>query len=128
MRFLFTLVILLPLVGCNLDTKTVAEFYEQDLSEVTKIVITNGNTGFEKTVTYNGDIESFLSDIKEVKFIPDENQENRSGFNYLITLFEDGEKTVQFGLTKVQGNYYHTEPDIYPIVDDFYKNLDVEKQ
>ncbi|KYG32572.1 hypothetical protein [Bacillus gaemokensis] len=41
----------------------------------------------------------------------------------LFTLFQDDEETFQFGLAQVNGNYYYTEPDIHPIVDDCYKNL-----
>lgn len=109
--------------GCSLETKTLSEFYEKDLADVTKIVIFDGNTGYKKTMTDNIVIEDFLGDIKDIKFIPDENQEARDGFNYSITLFQEDEETFQFGLTQVNDHYYHTKPDIYPIVDDFYTNL-----
>jgi hypothetical protein len=33
--------------------------------------------------------------IKDIKFIPDENQEKRKGLRYSITLFQDNEQTLQ---------------------------------
>ncbi|WP_245827602.1 hypothetical protein [Paenisporosarcina indica] len=73
-------------------------------------------------------IKDFLKQIKDIKFIPEENQEKREGWRYSITLFQDDEQTFQFGLTEVNDHYYYTEPDIHPIVDDFYKNLDVQEE
>jgi len=113
--FLFT--------GCGLETKTLPQFYEKDLSDVSKIVILDGNTGQKKTIQDQKIIEGLLSDIEDIKFIPDENQEPRDGFNYSITLFQDGEETFGFGLTSVNGHYYHTEPDIYPIIDELYNSF-----
>jgi hypothetical protein len=109
----------------ELETKTLVEFYEKNLDDVTKLVIRDGSTGAQKTVTEKGVIEEFLAKIKDIKFIPEKNQETRVGWRYSITLFQDEEETLKFELTKVEGNYYYTEPDIFPIVDDFYKNLNV---
>lgn len=93
------------------------------------MVIFDGNSGFKKTVEDKMDIDNFLNEIKEIKFIPDENQEPRDGFNYSITLFQDDDdETFTFGLAQVNDHYYHTEPDIYPIVDNFYKNLKVQEK
>jgi hypothetical protein len=116
------------LTGCGLETKTLPQFYEKDLRDVSKLVIFDGNTGYKKIIQDKKIIQGFLSDIEEIKFIPDENQEPRDGFSYSITLFQDGEDTFQFGLTYVNGNYYHTEPNIEPIVDEFYTNLDVKEE
>jgi len=101
------------------------EFYTKDLGDVTKIVIVKGSTGNKKTIVEKAVIEEFLTKMKEIKFIPEENQEERKGWSYSIRLYKDAEKTFQFELTKVNGNYYYTKPDIYPIVDYFYKNLNV---
>jgi len=109
--------------GCGLEQKSLSQFYEGDLGEVTKIVITDGNTGYQKTVEEKRKIEALLEQMKDVQFIPDENQEQRDGFNYVIALFEQEERTFQFGLTKVNAHYYHTKPDLYPIIDQFYEEL-----
>ncbi|WP_235846866.1 hypothetical protein [Neobacillus soli] len=122
------LLLMLTLVGCGLETKTLPEFYEGDFGHVTKIAIVDGSTGYKKTITDHVVINEFLAQIKEIKFIPQENQEARSGWRYSINLFQDGKEPFQFTLTQVNDDYYYTEPDIHPIVDDFYKNLDVQEE
>jgi Cdc6-like AAA superfamily ATPase len=116
------------LVGCGLETKTLSQFYEKNLDDVNKIVIVDGSTGNKKTVTENEVIKEFLSEIKDIKFILDENQEKREGWRYSIKLFQDDKPAFQFGLSEVNENYYYTEPDIYPIVENFYENLDVQEE
>ncbi|WP_088072704.1 hypothetical protein [Gottfriedia luciferensis] len=123
---LLSLFLLTLLVGCGLETKTLTDFYKKDLDDVTKIVILDGSSGQKKTIKDKKLIDKFLTKIKDIKFIPEKNQEKRVGFRYLITLFQDNVKTFQFELTQVNENYYYTEPDIYPIVDDFYKKIDVK--
>jgi hypothetical protein len=125
---LLVILIFIVLTGCGLETKTLPQFYDEDLSEVTKIVIFDGNTGYKKTIEDKKAINDFLDDIKDIKFIPDENQESRDGFNYAITLYENEKETFQFGLTQVNDHYYHTEPDIFPIVDKFYTTLNIEEE
>ncbi|WP_260871853.1 hypothetical protein [Bacillus sp. X1(2014)] len=71
------------------------EFYIKDLGDVTKIVIVKGSTGNKKTIVEKAVIEGFLTKIKEIKFIPEENQEERKGWSYSIRLYEDAEKTFQ---------------------------------
>ncbi|RDY69120.1 hypothetical protein DXT76_16835 [Halobacillus trueperi] len=127
-KVLAMFLIIFLLAGCGLETKTLPQFYEKDLSDISKIVIFDGNTGYKKTIQDKKIIGAFTSDIEKIKFIPQENQEQRDGFNYSITMFQGDEETFQFVLNQVNGNYYHTEPDIYPIVDDFYTNLDIEEQ
>ena len=120
--------IVFVLVGCGLEAKTLPQFYEKNLADVTKLVIVDGSTGYKKTVTENVLIKEFLDKIKDIKFIPEDNQEKRDGWRYSITLFQDEEQTFQFGLTNVDENYYYTEPDIHPIVDKFYEHLEVQEE
>ena len=122
------LLLMLIVVGCGLETKTIPEFYDKDLNNVTKVVIVDGSTGYKKASTDNAVIKEFFHQIKDIKFIPEENQEPRVGWRYSITLFEGDEQTFQFGLTQVNDDYYYTEPDIHPIVDSFYKKLDVQEE
>ncbi|RHW41750.1 hypothetical protein D1B31_07595 [Neobacillus notoginsengisoli] len=116
------------LAGCGLETKTLPEFYENDLDGVTRIVIWDGSTGYKKTMTDKALIEEFLNKMKDIKFIPEENQEERTGWRYSINLYEKGKRTFQFTLNKVNNHYYYTEPDLHPIVDEFYKNLNVKEE
>ena len=133
MLTLFLFIFTVLLTGCGLETKTFTEFYKNDLEDVTKIQIHDGSTGSietakSKIITDEKVIDEFLSEIKDVQFIPEENQEDRVGFLYSITLYEDEQMTFIFTENEVTDYYYYTEPDIYPIVDSFYKNLKVEEE
>lgn len=123
---LFLLFVLLT--GCGLETKTLPEFYEKELNDVTEIQIVDGSTGAKKVINDKKMIDDFLSEIKDIKFIPEENQGDRSGFRYGIGLYQEGENTFSFTLNEVNDNYYYTEPDIHPIVEDFYKSLEIEEE
>lgn len=121
-------VIIIFLTGCGLETKTFTEFYNNDFEDVTKIQVQDGSTGYTKITTDKKVIGEFLSEIKDLQFIPEENQEDRDGFLYAISLYEGEQMTFIFTVNKVNDYYYYTEPDIYPIVDSFYKNLKVEEE
>ncbi|WP_250886601.1 hypothetical protein [Bacillus sp. SM2101] len=107
--------------------KTLLQLYEHQLSKVSTVTIVDGSTGYKKTVIDQQVIEAFLENIQYVKFIPDVNQEQRDGFRYAITLYEMEDVTFKFSLTKVDGVYYHTEPDMFPIVDEFYNRVNIEE-
>lgn len=135
---LLTLFLLVSLLtGCVLDekekvteleTKTFTELYKKDLANVTKIRVLDGSTGYSKTVTDKKVIDDFLSEIKDIQFIPLENQEGGIGFVYIIALYEEDENPFIFSLNSVNDHIYDTDPEIYPIVDRFYENLDVEEE
>ncbi|WP_172370594.1 hypothetical protein [Sporosarcina jiandibaonis] len=127
-RLSLLLVILLLLSGCGLETKTFEEFCENDLNDVSKIGIVDGSTGYEVTTTDYEKIQGFIGEIKNIKFIPDDDQGKRDGFRYSITFFEDDDRTFQFSETYLNGNYYHTDPDIHPIVDGFFTTIELEEK
>ncbi|MFS1515151.1 hypothetical protein V1503_01350 [Bacillus sp. SCS-151] len=103
------------------------QLYEHQLSKVSTVTIVDGSTGYKKTVIDQQVIDAFLENIQYVKFIPDENQEQRDGFRYAITLYEMEDVTFNFSLTKVDGVYDHTEPDMFPILDEFYNRVNIEE-
>ncbi|MGD6940748.1 hypothetical protein ACQCT6_01755 [Cytobacillus gottheilii] len=116
------------ITGCGLETKTLSEFYENSLEDVNQINILDGSTGYKKIIKDKELIDKFLSEIKDTKFIPDKNQEDRSGFTYSLSLHQDGEAPFIFSLSSVNDHYYYTEPDIFPIIDDFYQKLDIQEE
>ncbi|MBO9129527.1 hypothetical protein [Bacillus sp. 165] len=122
---IFSFVFLFLLASCGLETKQLNDFYKKDLDDVTMIVILDGRTGNKKTIMDKKLISDFLSEIRDIQFIPEKNQEQRKGFQYSVILFQNDVETFKFELTQVNGIYYYTKPDIYPIVDDFYKRIDV---
>ena|SRR5690625_467755 len=122
-----SLLLLAFLSGCGLETKTLEKFYNDDLYEVTKITIVDGNTGESATSTDQEKIKLLMDDIRNIEFIPDEDQSKRDGFNYSITFYQDEKKVFQFGVNEINGNSYHTKPDITPVIDDFYSFIKEEE-
>ncbi|WP_080845288.1 hypothetical protein [Cytobacillus gottheilii] len=116
------------ITGCGLETKTLSEFYEKGLEDVTQINILDGSTGYKKIIKDKELIDDFLSQIKDTQFIPEKNQEDQSGFTYSLSLHQEGEFPFRFSLSSVNDHYYYTHPDLFPIVDDFYKNLEVQEE
>ncbi|PFA66799.1 hypothetical protein CN378_12940 [Bacillus sp. AFS015802] len=119
---------LIVLAGCGLETQTLSEFYPKDLDDVTKITLVDGSTGNKKYTTNQVVIKKFLNQIKAITFIPDDNQEERTGWRYSITLYQQNERTFQFTLTEIEEHYYHSKPDIFPIVDEFYENGELTEE
>lgn len=115
-------------VGTNGKTQLLEEFYKDaKIKNVDKVIIQDGSTGASKTITNQEQIGEFLTLIKEIEFTPQENQEERKGWRYGITLF-DGEKEFKFTLNQIENTYYDSNPDIHPIVDNYYKQLDIEEE
>lgn len=109
------------LTGCGLETKRLSEFYKGDISDVNKIEIVDGSTGSSLTVTEPEAVHNFIEETKHVEFVPLEDQSPRDGFRYSINSFEGDTETFSFGLSQIGDVYYSTEPDIHPIVKEFYK-------
>ena len=115
------------LTACSAKTQSLEAFYTEDgIESVDKIVIADGSTGYIKTLTDVKQINEFLGLIKDIEFSPQDNQEKRDGFLYSITLY-DGEAQFNFSLNQIDDTYYNTEPDIYPIVDGYYKRLEIDE-
>lgn len=126
--FMTLFVTLLLLSACtkestNGKTQLLEAFYKNaKIEHVDKVIIQDGSTGASKTITKQEDISGCLSLIKEIRFTPQENQEERVGWRYAIALF-DGEKEFKFTLNHIDNTYYDSTPDIYPIVENYYKQL-----
>ena len=115
------------LAACSAKTQSLEAFYTEDGNEnVDKVVILDGSTGYTKTLTDVAQINEFLVLIKDIEFSPQDNQEKRDGFLYSITLY-DREAQFNFSLSQIDDVYYDTEPDIYPIVDGYYKALEIDE-
>ena len=127
--FLNLLVSLFLLAACNNGkTQSLEAFYhDAKIEEVDKVIIQDGSTGASKTITEQQQIDEFLSLIKDIQFTPQDNQEERSGWRYGISLF-DGEKEFKFTLNHIDDTYYDSNPDIHPIVDNYYKQLDIVEE
>jgi len=110
------------LAACQSEPLTLNDFYQKSIEDVTKIEIIDGSTGDKKVVNDKQIIDDLLYQIKEIKFIPDENQKKRTGYLYNVTLYQ-GNESFSISSNQVDDIYYFTEPNIEPILQDFYKNL-----
>lgn len=126
--FLILLLSLFLITACtNGKKQTLEEFYsDAKIEKIDKVIIQDGSTGASKEITMQEQIAEFLTLIKDIEFTPQDNQEKRDGWRYGITLF-DGEKEFNFTLSEIDDIYYDSNPDIHPIVDNYYIQLEIEK-
>ncbi|MFB7160323.1 hypothetical protein [Lysinibacillus sp. NPDC056232] len=124
--FLILLVSLFLVSACtNEGTQSLEAFYKDSkIESIDKVVIQDGSTGASKTITKQEQINEFISLIKDIKFTPQDNQEKLIGWRYGITLF-DSEREFNFTLSEINNTYYDSNPDIYPIVENYYKQLEI---
>ncbi|BAK16756.1 hypothetical protein SSIL_2333 [Solibacillus silvestris StLB046] len=125
--YLMLLICLLLLSACsNGKTQSLEWFYnDAKIENVDKVIIQDGTTGYSKTITNQEQIGEFLSLINEIEFTPQENQGNREGWRYGITLFD---REFKFNLNEIDITYYDTNPNINTIVDKYYKQLEIVKE
>lgn len=123
------LICLLLLSACsNGKTQSLEGFYKDaKIENVDKVIIQDGSTGYSKTIANQEQIDEFLNLIKEIEYTPQDNQEKREGWRYGITLF-DGEKEFEFTLNQIDSTYYDSNPDIHPIVDRYYKQIEIVEE
>ncbi|MFJ6268205.1 hypothetical protein [Lysinibacillus xylanilyticus] len=111
----------------NGKTRSLEAFYKDaKIESIDKVVIQDGSTGASKPITKQEQINDFVSLIKDIQFTPQDNQEKRVGWRYGITLL-DSEKVFKFTLGEFDNTYYDSNPDIYPIIDNYYKQLEILK-
>lgn len=120
---LLALLFLVSLTGCGPETTSIEELYNGNLDKVTKINVIDGNTGEIASTKEKDQIQAFINEIKDVKFIRDNDQSKRDGFNYSITFYQGDDQKLQFGLNQIDDDYYHTEPDIKPTIEQFYEDI-----
>lgn len=127
-KWSFFIVCFIFLFACN-DAKTQSlEAFYQDvgIEHIDKVVLVDGSTGYAKRLVEQQKIDEFLALIKNIEYSLQENQEPRVGWRYGIRLY-DGKKLFNFTLNEIDSVYYDTNPDIHPIIDAFYTQLDVEE-
>lgn len=118
---LSSLVMLSACTGAK--TQSLEVFYnDAKIENVDKVIIQDGTTGDSVSITEQEQINEFLTLIKNIEFTQEDNQEERKGWRYGIRLF-DGEKEFKFTLSEIGDTYYKSNPDIYPIVDNYYNQL-----
>jgi hypothetical protein len=118
---LLWILVLLSLSACSAKTQSLQMFYEdEDINNIDKIVIMDGSSGSVKTITEQEQIDEFLNLINDIEFSPQEDQSKREGWRYSVTLYE-GENKFGFTLNQIGEIYYDLNPDIFSIVNEYYK-------
>ncbi|MEK4372358.1 hypothetical protein [Paenibacillus sp. FSL R5-0473] len=94
----------------KLTTMTLQELYPGDIANVDSIEITDGSSGERKMFFNQKQILEWIDQIKDMKFEPDSNQEERSGFLYSVSLREGHMSKLGFTPNSQGGHYYiHNE-------------------
>lgn len=105
-------------------TQTLEAFWkEAGIETVDNVSIQSGTTGVYKTLADEAQIDRFLKSIKDTVFAPQKDQSARGGWSYRIIL-HDGDKTFEFFLNKIGRVYYDSNPDIRPVVEEFYQRAE----
>lgn len=106
--------VLLLLSGCRpfgenkepLATKTLEQLYPGDLAEVDAVEIRSGSTGQLVKVTDSVAVRTWLNEVRNMDFIPDPNQEDRTGYLYAVMLYEGEEQELSFTNISTEEYYY----------------------
>ncbi|MCG7376292.1 hypothetical protein MH215_04760 [Paenibacillus sp. ACRSA] len=106
----------LAVTACNgpqvekLTTQTIQQFYPGDMENVDSIEITDGSSGVRKVFSNKKQIQEWINQVKNLTFVPDSNQEDRSGFLYAVSLLENNQIKLGFTPNSQGGHYYiHNE-------------------
>ncbi|GEL78019.1 hypothetical protein [Tenuibacillus multivorans] len=114
---------LILIVACQptekLESKTFEEIYPNNLSDVTNIDIKHGN-GELKSLDKPNKIKAFLSEISDISFTPDEDQEGEVGYLYSVSLYEGEEVVFSFNTSQIDDFYYENNEELLEILDDFW--------
>ncbi|MFD1176008.1 hypothetical protein ACFQ3W_06755 [Paenibacillus puldeungensis] len=104
---------LLLVTGCYgskesivLQPATLSEIYPGNILKVNKVELLDGSSGERKVIEDQGKIKKWINLIKDIKLIPDSNQEDRVGFIYGISLYEEDELKLGFVLNHINKIYY----------------------
>lgn len=115
---------LFMITACSHDqTKTLEQFYrDAKIEKIDKVIIQSGSTGVSKTMMDEKQIDEFMTSIKHAEFTPQKNQEERTGWSFRIILFDENRK-FEFFPNQINDTYYDSNPDIYPIVANYYEQF-----
>ena len=112
------LILLLMIIVCGCQSKSensnpnqlnsisLTKIYPGDISNVNKVELLDGSTGEKKTIVDERIIQEWLNKMKEIELIPEDNQEQRTGYTFGITLFENEKNIFGFIPNEISNVYY----------------------
>lgn len=92
--------------------------------EITKIEVVNGNNGEHKTITNSENINSWIDKVRKIKFVRDENQEERAKvllYPYSLKAYHDDKEIGDFTVLKFKGIYYEGNPEFNKQVEELFE-------
>lgn len=113
MKRLWIILVFVLVPGCQskpeslpLRPLSLSEVYPGDILQVDKVILADGSTGARRVIEDRQQIAEWITRIKDIKLTPDQNQEDRTGFMFGISLYEGEEKKLGFIPNLIQGVYY----------------------
>ncbi|KQO17526.1 hypothetical protein [Paenibacillus sp. Leaf72] len=123
----------LAIIACSepqaekLTTKTLQELYPGDIAKVDSMEITDGSSGERKWFANKKQIQEWIDQVKDMKFEPDPNQEDRSGFLYAVSLREGHESKLGFTPNSQGRHYYIHNEELTNRIQEMFVNGDTTK-
>ncbi|WP_123039389.1 hypothetical protein [Cohnella candidum] len=105
----------------DLNPITLAQAYPGDILKTDRIELLDGSTGETRTVEDPAAIREWLTAIKNIRLIPDDNQEGRAGYRFGIQLFQGEELKLGFIPNSVQNVYYESNEELETKVQAFFE-------
>ncbi|QOY38409.1 hypothetical protein AWH56_013255 [Anaerobacillus isosaccharinicus] len=102
------------------QTKTFAKMYPAELADVTQLEIRRGD-GEVKMITDLQLIGNLFQKIRDLPFVPDEDQEGGVGFLYAVKIYEQSELTFTFTTNKINGYYYKSNEIVNSALEQLFK-------
>ncbi|MGZ7440466.1 hypothetical protein [Paenibacillus sp. TH7-28] len=118
MKRIWIVLVFVLVVGCQSSAEAIplrpislSEVYPGDILQVDKVILVDGSTGARRAIEDRQQITEWISRMKDIELTPDENQEDRTGFMFGISLYEGEEKKLGFIPNLIQGVYYKPNPE-----------------
>jgi hypothetical protein len=105
----------------------ITELYQGDFSKVDKLTIRSGSTGELRTITDKEKIGQWLDFIQDIRFVPDPDQEPRSGWRYWIALYEGENKVFELFPNNIHGVYYIPDEQVMASMAELFNEAEKEK-
>jgi hypothetical protein len=122
------LMVCITLTGCNRDESkqelkpiTIAQLYPGEIQNVDQIGLFDGTTGQSKTISNSQEIKTILNEIKDIKLIPDSNQEGRTGYKFRIKFYEKNNVTLDIIPNHIKEIYYKDNEEFSQKLKQLYK-------